>query len=72
MQVRGHDIGVCGWSLKPTSTADLIAKVKSLGLNHLQLGLNYLLDKQGGISEDAALLKDSGLATTSSSIAFPG
>jgi len=72
MQVRGHDIGVCGWSLKPKDTPDLISKVKSLGLNHLQLGLNPLLDKQAGISDDLAALKNSGLMITSSSIGFPG
>ena len=29
MNVRGHDIGVCSWSLRPTGTADLITKLKT-------------------------------------------
>ena len=35
-------IGVCSWSLQPTSPADLVAKVKACGLNRVQLALNPL------------------------------
>ena len=27
MQIRGHDIGVCSWSLKPINIADLVASL---------------------------------------------
>ena len=35
-------IGVCSWSLQPTSPADLVAKVKACGLSRVQLALNPL------------------------------
>lgn len=70
MQVRGHDIGVCGWSLLPTDIADLISKVRQLGLTHVQLGLSQLLKKEDR-ADDIALLKKSGLTITSTSISFP-
>jgi L-ribulose-5-phosphate 3-epimerase len=39
MDIGGHDIGVCSWSLHPKDTADLAAQVKEAGLSHVQLGL---------------------------------
>ena len=39
MQLQGHDIAVCSWSLHPKGMADLVAKVKELGLKHVQLAL---------------------------------
>ena len=32
MNIAGHDIGVCSWSLQPKDSQDLIASVKKLGL----------------------------------------
>ena len=31
MNIAGHDIGVCSWSLRPKDTADLIAQLIILG-----------------------------------------
>jgi sugar phosphate isomerase/epimerase len=73
MEIRGHDIGVCGWSLLPKDAADLVAKVKQLGLSHMQVGLSALLAKPE--SERAAeieILKSSGLTITATSVSFPG
>lgn len=73
MQLGGHNIGVCSWSLRPTDVADLIAKVKLLSLTHVQLGLSLLtsLDDAG---RDAAitLLKASGIQLTAGMIGFNG
>ena len=43
MQLHGHHIGVCSWSLQPEDMADLAAKVKELGLSHVQLALSELV-----------------------------
>jgi L-ribulose-5-phosphate 3-epimerase len=73
MQICGHDIGVCGWSLQPRDTADLIGKVKELGLEHFQLGLGSLLGKEASDrGPDIDLLRKSGLTITATSISFPG
>jgi sugar phosphate isomerase/epimerase len=73
MQIRGHDIGVCSWSIHPTDTADLIARVRELGLDHVQLALLPLLEKQDDAREqDLALLRDSGIKLTAGMISFPG
>ena len=50
MNIDGHDIGVCSWSLHPRDMADLVAQVKQAGLEHIQLGLSALpfrLDLRG-------------------------
>lgn len=44
MNLAGHDIGVCSWSLKPTSMTDLVARMDELGLSHVQLNLVPLLE----------------------------
>ena len=31
MQLQGHDIGVCSWSLHPKGMADLVSKVQQTG-----------------------------------------
>lgn len=73
MNILGHDIGVCSWSLRPADTADLIAKVKALGLSHVQLALGDLLK----LDDDArtAAVDDilaSGLTITATMIGFEG
>jgi L-ribulose-5-phosphate 3-epimerase len=73
MNLLGHDIGVCSWSLRPADTADLIDKVQSLRLTHVQLALGDLL----ALDDDArgaaiAQLLDSGLKITATMISYPG
>ena len=74
MQIRGHDIGVCSWSLKPRDSADLVEKVRQLGLEHVQLGLGALLAANDDVAAAAQVdaLNDSELTVTSTSVAFPG
>jgi sugar phosphate isomerase/epimerase len=73
MQIRGHDIGVCSWSLQPSGIGDLVAQVKQLGLSHVQLALGPLvgLDQKQKLHE-LARLRASGLSLTGGMIAFPG
>lgn len=73
MNIQGHDIAVCSWSLQPKDTADLISKVKELGLEHVQIGLLplVLLDDKRRLA-DIALLEKSGLTFTSGMMSFPG
>jgi L-ribulose-5-phosphate 3-epimerase len=73
MNLQGHDIGVCSWSLRPKGLADLISKVRELGLGHLQLALGELVGLPQA-EQDAAIgmLRDSGLALTATMIGYPG
>ena len=73
MRIAGHDVGVCSWSLKPRDVAELVGQVKSLGLSHVQLGLQELLfldDKRK--HQELGHLRDSGIQLTSTMISFPG
>lgn len=73
MNIGGHDIGVCSWSLRPTDMADLVAQVKQLELNHIQLALAPLLsldDKRK--HQELGHLRGAGFQITSGMIAFPG
>src|SRR6185503_5616177 len=73
MQIRGHDIGVCSWSLHPKDMADLIARVRQLGLDHIQLALLPLLEMDDvARARDLTLLRDSGIKLTAGMISFTG
>ena len=39
MAIEPLAIGVCSWSLRPKDMADLVAQVRSVGLEHMQLAL---------------------------------
>jgi sugar phosphate isomerase/epimerase len=72
MNIAGHDIGVCSWSLQPRSTQELIANVKRLGLQHVQLALGALAqmdDKQK--HQELGVLRGSGLTFTAGMMGFP-
>ena len=73
MNIAGHDIGVCSWSLQPTDTTDLLDKVQQLDLRHIQLALRPLviLDDKRKHLELGHLLK-SGVTITAGMIDFPG
>ncbi|HEV8605937.1 MAG TPA: sugar phosphate isomerase/epimerase family protein [Tepidisphaeraceae bacterium] len=73
MNINGHDIGVCSWSLQPRGMEDLVAKVHSLELEHIQLGLLDLVmldDKRKYL--ELGHLNHSGLKITATMISFPG
>jgi sugar phosphate isomerase/epimerase len=73
MNIGGHDIGVCSWSLQPRDTGHLVELVKQLGLGHVQLALGPLLmldDKRKHL--ELGHLRNAGLKLTAGMIAFPG
>lgn len=43
MNLHGHDIAVCSWSLRPKGTQDLVRMLQELGLWHVQLMLLDLI-----------------------------
>lgn len=73
MQIDGHDIGVCSWSLKPKSLAELCDKVKKLGLAHVQLALAEVANApEEERPARIAAVKSSGLILTATMIHFAG
>src|SRR5437016_2387884 len=73
MNLAGHDIGVCSWSLAPKDTADLIRMLRQLKLSHLQLAIAPLIGleavaRKGQIEE----LRGAGITITAGMIGFPG
>jgi sugar phosphate isomerase/epimerase len=73
MNLHGHDIGVCSWSLQPRDAAHLVEMVKQLGLSHVQLALWPIvpLDDKRKFAE-LGHLKKSGLTLTAAAMGFPG
>ena len=73
MKIAGHDIGVCSWSLAPKGTTELIANVKKLGLQHVQIALgNVAMMDDKRRYHELGLLKNSGLIFTAGMVGFPG
>jgi L-ribulose-5-phosphate 3-epimerase len=73
MQVRGHDIGVCSWSLRPNGMGDLLGKLRTLGVDHIHLALAPLLAlDENARNAELQLLSDSGITVTAGMINFPG
>ncbi len=73
MLVKGHEIGVCSWSLQPKDTAELVGAVKGLGLEHVQLQLLPLItveDKRK--HQELGHWRASGLKLTGTMMNFPG
>jgi L-ribulose-5-phosphate 3-epimerase len=73
MNIGGFNIGVCSWSLKPVDMADLVAKVRELGLEHIQLSLAPLLfldDKRK--HQELGHLHAGGISLTGGMMSFPG
>jgi L-ribulose-5-phosphate 3-epimerase len=73
MNIAGHDIGVCSWSLRPRDMGELIEQMKQLDVQHLQLALNPLLNAdESGRSEQIRQLRESDLVLTAGMVGFPG
>ena len=73
MNIGGHDIGVCSWSLQPTDMANLVSQMRKLKLQHVQLALLWLLemdDEQRRRELD--VLSKADVALTGGMINFPG
>jgi len=73
MQLQGHTIAVCSWSLQPKSMAELVGKVKQVGLNHMQLALAELSQMEPAQRQaELAELKSSGIQLTGGMLHFAG
>ena len=58
-------LGVCSWSLQPSSAADLAEKVRSTGLSAVQLALDPLRTGDWPIKECQEMLGRAGIAIRS-------
>ena len=73
MQIGGHDIGVCSWSLRPKDLGELVAHMQALDLRHVQLALRPILfldDKRK--HQELGHLRNAGVTITAGMIEFPG
>lgn len=52
MIISSQQIGVCSWSLQPTSAKDLVDKLAKLQLNTIQLNLMPLIRQEKGWGDD--------------------
>ena len=65
-------LGVCSWSLQPTSPADLVEKVRACGLAHVQLALDPVRAGPWDERETVQRLADAGLALASGMMSTHG
>ncbi|MGN6627923.1 MAG: sugar phosphate isomerase/epimerase family protein [Tepidisphaeraceae bacterium] len=73
MNLGGHDIGICSWSLNPASTSALIDALNTAGLRHVQLALAPLLDLSPEDRQSAFdQLASADIAVTAGMIGFAG
>lgn len=70
MQIHGHDIGVCSWSLQTSDPVELTTKVTELGLAHVQLAMGEITDDQ--IRESVRRLRAAGIEITAGMVGFAG
>ena len=70
MQIHGHDIGVCSWSLQTSDPTELTTKIQELGLAHLQLAMGGLTDDQ--VRESVRTLRAAGIQITAGMVGFAG
>lgn len=65
-----HRLGVCSWSLQPTSPADLAAKLRAVGVDACQLALDPIREGRWKLDETLAALRDSGVDVLSGMMAM--
>src|SRR5438067_8628847 len=73
MEIRGHTIAVCSWSVHPRDMDDLVKIVRELAVSHIQLNLGPLVmldDKRK--HHEITILRNSGIQITAGMIGFPG
>ena len=73
MNIAGHTIAVCSWSLRPRDMSDLVGMVKQLGLSHVQLMLLNVIqldDKRK--HQELGHLRAGGIQFTGGMMSFPG
>lgn len=73
MNILGHHIGVCSWSLRPEGLENLVEKVRALGLSHVQLAVGEIAALPDADQDRAiGLINDSGLTVTATMVSYPG
>lgn len=73
MQLADHVIGVCSWSLRCKTIAETVSAVKELGLSHMQLALNGLINEGvPAIDDTIKLLEKEQVQLTAGMIGFAG
>ncbi len=65
MPISPPILGVCSWSLRPTSAADLIEKVRATGLRHIQLHLDPIRRNEWPLQDTLSGLKAANIAIAS-------
>lgn len=73
MNISGHDIAVCSWSLRPRDMQDLVRMMRELGLEHAQLMLLNLItldDKR--LHQELGHLRSAGIKFTGGMMSFSG
>jgi sugar phosphate isomerase/epimerase len=73
MNLAGHDIGVCSWSLKTASATELVAAMDELKLDHVQINLNPMLELDDAQRQaEFDKLNAAEIAVTAGMIGFAG
>ena len=73
MRIGNHDIGVCSWSLQPKSMEELLGQVRRLGLEHIQLGFQWIQQMDDATRASAlSQLSASGVKLTGGMMSFAG
>ena len=73
MVIGNHDIGVCSWSLQPKSMDELLGQVRRLGLEHIQLGFQWIQEMDDATRNGGARqLQSSGIKLTGGMMGFSG
>ncbi len=65
-------LGVCSWSLRPTSPGDLVAKIRDCGVSAVQLALDPVRTGAWGETETVSLLDRAGIEIISGMMATAG
>ncbi len=65
-------LGVCSWSLKPTSAADLADKVRSAGVSLLQLAMDPIRSGEWTLTATVTAMQKAGLKLVSGMMAMRG
>lgn len=73
MNISGHDIAVCSWSLQPSNMTDLVAQMKQAGLEHVQLALGPMLELDPASRQrELDVLRNAGVKITAGMMGFAG
>lgn len=67
-----HRLGVCSWSLAPSSPADLVAQLTDTGVRAVQLALDPLRTGEWSLDETTDALDAAGIAVVSGMMAMEG